>query len=196
MRKLANSAIRAAVLLGALLAVIGQAKASPVLFDASGSFTDGSTLSGTITIDPTSGLATAEDLTVSGGTSGYVSPLTFDLTPPALTQANNQGAGHVWLDGSDLSNSWQLQVDIAKPTLIGYAGGNLVVSSFPPDGTYFTAFGEGGANLVSGKLAEVVTTPAPPTIVLLVSALFTAGAFHFVRRRRLSLVCAPVPLNQ
>jgi hypothetical protein len=196
MRKLAKSAVRAAVLLGALLAPVGYAKASPVLFDASGSFTDGSTLAGTITIDPTSGLATAEALTISGGTSGYVSPLTFDSTPPALAQANNQGAGHVWLDGSDLSNSWQLRVDIAQPTLVGYTGGNLVVSSFPPDGTFFTAFGEGGANLVSGTLTEVITTPAPPTIVLLGSALFTAAAFHFVRRRRLSLVCAAAPLNR
>ncbi len=195
MRKLAKSTLRAAVLLGALLAPVGHAKASPVLFDASGSFTDGSTLAGTITIDPTSGLATAEDLSISGGRSGYPSPLIFDLTPPALTQANNQGAGNVWLDGSDLSNSWQLQVDIPGPTLVGYAGGDLVVSSFPPDGTYFTAFGEGGANLVSGTLTAV-TAPAPPTIVLLASALLTAGAFHFVRRRRLTPACAPVPLNQ
>jgi hypothetical protein len=195
MRKLANSAIRAGVLLAALLAVVGHAQASPVLFDASGSFTDGSTLSGTITIDPTTGLATAENLSISGGSSGYVSPLLFDATPPALQQQDNQGAGNVWLNSSDVSNSWQLRVDIPGPTLVGYAGGPLVVSSFPPDGTYFTASGEGGANLLSGSLTAV-TTPAPPTIVLLASALFTAGAFHLVRRRRLSLVCAVVPLNQ
>jgi len=193
MPKLVKSTFRAAVLLGALLAFVGQGQASPVLFDASGSFTDGSTLSGTMTIDPTSGLATAEDLFVSGGTSGYASPLEFKLTPP--TQADNQGAGHVWLDGSDLSNSWQLRVAIASPNLIAYAGGDLVVSSFPPDGTFFTAFGEGGANLVSGTLTAV-TTPAPPTIVLLASAVLAAGGFHFLRRRRLSPVCAAAPLNR
>jgi len=195
MRKLANSAIRAAVLLGALLALVGHANASPVIFDASGTFTDSSTLSGTITIDPTTGLATAENLSISGGTSGYVSPLLFVATPPALMQTDNAGAGNVWLDSTDVSNSWQLRVDIPGPTLLGYGGGPLVISSFPPDGTYFTAFGEGGANLLSGSLTAV-TTPAPPTIVLLGSALFTTGAFHVVRRRRLSLVCAAVPLNR
>jgi hypothetical protein len=194
MRKLVKSAFRAAVLLCAILAVTGQAKASPTVFDATGTFTDGSSLSGTITIDPTSGLATAEDLFVSGGTSGYVSPLEFNLIPPALTQANNQGAGNVWLGGSDLSNNWQLQVDIPGPTLVGYAGSNLIVSSFPPDGTYFTAFGEGGANLVSGTLTAV-TTPAPPAIVLLASAVLAAGGFQFVRRRRLSPAAASAPLN-
>jgi len=195
MRKLASSAFRAAVLLGALLALAGHAKASPVIFDASGTFTDSSTLSGTITIDPTTGLATAENLSISGGTSGYVSPLLFVATPPALMQTDNAGAGNVWLDSTDVSNSWQLRVDIPGPTLLGYGGGPLVISSFPPDGTYFTAFGEGGANLLSGSLTAV-TTPAPPTIVLLASALFTAGAFHFVRRRQLSLVYVPAPANQ
>jgi hypothetical protein len=195
MRKLANSTFRAAVLLCALLALVGRVQASPVLFDAKGTFTDGSSLSGSVTIDPVSGLATAEDLSISGGTSGYVSPLVFDATPPALNQQDNQGAGHVWLDSSDLSNTFQLRVDLPGPTLIGYAGGNLIVSSFPPDGTFFSASGEGGANLISGTLTAV-TTPAPPTIVLLASALLTAGGFHFVRRRRLSPVCAAAPLNQ
>jgi hypothetical protein len=193
MRKLANSTFRAAVLLCALLALTAQAKASPVLFGAKGTFTDGSMLSGTVTIDPVSGLATAEDLTISGGTSGYVSPLEFDATPPALNQQDNQGAGNVWLDSSDLSNTFQLRVDIPGPTLIGYAGGPLVVSSFPPDGTFFSASGEGGANLISGTLTPA---PAPPTIVLLASALLTAGGFHFVRRRQSSLVCAAAPLNR
>jgi hypothetical protein len=194
MRKLAESTFRAAVLLCALLALAGRVQASPIVFHASGFFTDNSTLSGTITIDPTTGLATAEDLTISGGTSGYVSPLVFDATPPALMQLDNQGAGNVWLDSSDLSNTFQLRVDIPGPTLLGYAGGDLVVSSFPPDGTFFTASGEGGANLVSGSLTAV-TTPAPPSIVLLGSALLTVGGFHSVRRRRSSLVCAAAPLN-
>jgi len=195
MRKLAKSTFRTAVLLCAVLALVGQAKASPIVFDASGSFTDGSTLSGTLTIDPISGVATAEDLSLTGGSAGYVSPLTFVATPPALVQTNNAGAGNVWLDSSDLTNTWQLRVDIPGPTLVGYAGGDLVVSSFPPDGTFFSASGEGGANLISGTLTAV-TTPAPPTIVLLASALLTAGGFHFVRRRRLSPVCAAAPLNQ
>ena len=195
MRKLAKSTFRTAVLLCAVLALVGQAKASPIVFDASGSFTDGSTLSGTLTIDPTSGVATAEDLSLTGGSAGYVSPLTFVATPPALVQTNNAGASHVWLDSSDLTNTWQLRVDIPGPTLVGYAGGDLVVSSFPPDGTFFTASGEGGGNLISGSLTAV-TTPAPPSIVLLASALLTAGGFHSVRRRRSSLVCAAAPLNR
>jgi hypothetical protein len=194
MRKLAKSTFLAAVLLCAVLGLGGHAQASPIVFDASGTFTDGSTLSGTLTIDPTSGVATAEDLFLSGGSAGYVSPLTFAATPHALNQQDNQGAGNVWLDSSDLTNTWQLRVDIPGPTLVGYAGGDLIVSSFPPDGTFFTASGEGGANLIAGSLTAV-TAPAPPSIVLLGSALLTVGGFHSVRRRRLSLVCAAAPLN-
>jgi hypothetical protein len=183
-----KSTSRAAVALCALLFLAGQVKASPILFTASGSFTDGSTLSGTITIDPTSEIATEMDLFLKGGTAGYVGTLEFKASPPANPPTPPQDAGEVWFQASD-SNSDFLQISILGSDLMGYAGGplSLVPTSSQGDGTYFYLKGdEGSGNLEVGSLTPSITTPQPTSMTLLTSGFLAAGGFHFIRRRRKS----------
>jgi hypothetical protein len=194
MPKLAKSTIRVAVPLCMLLALAGRAQASPILFDALGNFSDGSMLTGTVTIDTATDQLTAMDLTVAGGTSFSGPSLEFFTN---LTQADQQGtsANETWLGASTLNNAWQFQLVLPVPNLLSYTGGPIIGSVAPPFGTpsNFSAFGEGGSQLLSGTLTEdVSTTPEPPTIVMLSMGLLTIGGFYFVRRRRGTADSIPV----
>jgi hypothetical protein len=183
-----KSTSRAAVALCALLSLAGQAKASPILFTASGSFSDRSTLSGTITIDPTSEIATEMDLFITPSGVDYAGTREFNASPPANPPTPPQDAGEVWFQDRNPSGDF-LQISILSSDLVGYAGGplSLVPTPFPGDGTYFTiGGGEGNGNLISGSLTPEITTPEPTCVTLLASGFFAAGAFHFVRRRRKS----------
>ena len=60
----------AALFLAAFIAIPTQSRADFItVFDATGDFSDGSTLAGTVTIDATTGMAIAASLTVTGPTS-------------------------------------------------------------------------------------------------------------------------------
>jgi len=189
MGKDVRSILRAAALLCVSLALAGQVKASPILFTAKGSFSDGSTLSGRITIDPTSEIATEMDLFVSPSRGDYAGTREFKASPPANPSPPPQFSGEVWFTASN-PNSDFLQISILGSDLMAYAGGPLplVPTPFPGDGTYFElGGGEGNGNLVVASLTPSITTPQPTSMTLLASGFLAAGGFHFVLRRRTAL---------
>src|SRR5579863_4472981 len=64
---LAKWALRAALLVGVMVALARQAAAAPVVFEALGRFSNGSPLSGTITIDTATGKVLSADLSAMYG---------------------------------------------------------------------------------------------------------------------------------
>lgn len=157
-------------------------RADSTTFDASGTFGDGSALTGTVMIDTSTGLVTAIDLSV--GPPGNVGPLTTfvqsTLAAQTATAVDATGTG-----GSELF------LLLPDGSLIGYAGSDLC--STTEVCTVFGAFsfyGEGGvlvSALTSGDLTEAtsgVTAPEPSSMFLLVTGLL--GLVGALRHKRLA----------
>ena len=111
----------------------GYVSAADVTFDASGTFGDGSTLSGSLVIDTALGIVqpTGMDLIVSGGTTlGASGSLTFD-TLSFAGEEESYGPGNVWYaveatDSADSGPRIELDLDLVSATnLMNYDGGAL-----------------------------------------------------------------------
>ena len=159
----------------------------PILFTASGTFSDGSMLSGTVTIDPSSEIATEMDLFVykSGRLLWYAQ---FKASPPAnppvpAIRRRSMVPRYEPKLGFPANLHSQFRprgIRRWSPTPSPY--------SLSGDGTYFTLRGgEGNGNLDFGSLTPETTTPQPTSMTLLASGFLAAGGFHFVRRRRTAL---------
>jgi hypothetical protein len=88
-------------------------------FDATGTFDDGSTLSGTVTIDVTTGGATAIDLTTSPP-----DPFSFSTI---INQFSTSGRSLIV--GDKPAGNAHLIFDIPEANLVGYTGGTLSTDS-------------------------------------------------------------------
>jgi hypothetical protein len=111
------------VLLLAVLLSLGVTQASAdtiTVFDASGTFADGSTLSGTIDIDVTTGVATGVDLTVSAPDS-----VTFTVIP-----SQHPIGGASFIEAGSLASHDVITLGVTG-SLVGYDGGALGSSSDP-----------------------------------------------------------------
>jgi hypothetical protein len=148
-----------------------------VTFDASGVFQSGSTLSGTLTLDSTTGIFTAVDLFVS-------SPDTLAFN--AVAQLCSYPVAGICTIQSGNGSAYQppvLVLDVIATSLIGYTGGSIGSETSPDFGyssnIYFGA-GIPDDSLTSGRLT---TTPEPSSIALLGTGLLALGGFA---RRRLA----------
>ena len=165
-----------AVLLPAVLLSLGatQALADTItVFDASGSFADGSTLSGTIDIDVTTGVATGVDLTVSAPDS-----VTFTVIP-----SQHSIGGGSFIEAGSLASRDVVTLGITG-SLVGYDGGAL--GSFRDPGLAESSLDEPSitAFLDSGQLTpEVPSVPEPSPAVLLGSGLLLVPVVVSARRR-------------
>jgi hypothetical protein len=162
------------------------AYAAPVAFNVSGTFVDGTALSGTITIDTAAGTVTAVNVTLgspdantytviqtgvgSGAPSYYSIPLGTAASPQGLPSLN-------------------LLIP-PRTTLVGYAGGALCSDSAPCSGvTSGVWLGVGNAvALTSGSLSTSgptppPSTPAPPTWALIGLAILLAASAAMLRGR-------------
>ncbi len=192
-----NPIISSTLIAAALLA--GPAlKAASLTFDATGTFSDGATLGGTIHIDTGSGTVTSSDLVITGNAS--LSPITFDTVAFGGLQ---EGAGgeNVWNDielGASAAPGWGIDLIVLlgpATSLVGYTGGDLCAMS--TDGSTFTcpvteffsryssnienAFTGGPyAFLTSGSLSEPAASPEPASACLLLAG---SAALVFWRRR-------------
>lgn len=149
------------------------------LFAATGTFQDSSTLSGTLTINTTTGLITAADLAVQ-----------YNITPTVtemFTQILGQTPNSVTLEGNDFS---ALSVYINVSTLMGFAGGALcsttvsctgsvVTDVSPSTGIHGVPFND---FLTSGTLTVPVAAPEPSTIVLFGVTLLGLAAAASARK--------------
>jgi hypothetical protein len=171
----------------ALLAPV--AHAGVVTFDASGTFQDGSVLSGTMLIDTAIGSITGGDLAVSGNAADFTSlelQRTWPPTSPFLTEVQ-------FGNGRPTANS--LTFLFPPVSLVGYTGGIICgisstcidqaglhyfsnISTF--DGQFFSNF----IDLDSGSLRPA-GVPEPSTAVLSLAGLALA-ALRLRRRSRSS----------
>jgi hypothetical protein len=173
------------VVLAVLLLVVGVPSAyadTVTTFDATGTFGDGSTLTGTVMIDITNGLVTAVDLSV--GSPGDLGPLTAFVQSTIATNT----ATAVDVTGTGGAELFLLLPD---GSLIGYGGSDLC--STTEVCTVFGAFsfyGKSGmlvSALISGNLTEAttgVTTPEPSSMFLLTTGLL--GLVGALRHKRLA----------
>jgi PEP-CTERM motif len=110
------------LLAGVALGVFGsQASATPIVFDVTGTFSDGSSLDGTITLDPTTGDVSAVDLIV-----GVPWSLEFDVV-----QSQTHGGPVVPTLETGLTASGRptLGLLFATTSFVNYAGGQLCSTS-------------------------------------------------------------------
>lgn len=140
-------------------------------FDASGTFDNGSVMSGTVTIDVTTGAATGADINIAG---------------PSLSATLD----YIHSSGADYfdDNSWTLVVSTGQSidpyiffyidtsaagskTLVGYAGGPLYSNTMlGSDGgsTFINNYPNGYPGLVSGSFSPETDVPEPATYWLMV----------------------------
>jgi hypothetical protein len=174
-----------------------RAKAAVIVdFNASGSFQDGSSLSGTITIDTAIGMATAADLTV--GTPGGMelnsaSPNDFGVIPDFISTPSGE-AYEIRLFASkqfSLIFAREELINIILPveSLEGYSGGSIALGGGRLDSGYFNGFlspQPSGlqSDLSFGELTAVSTAVPEPTAIVDLCPILLLLAGHRCLRRR------------
>ena len=146
--------------LGAAIALVApvRVRANSIVFNAFGTFSNGSTLTGTVTIDTTLGNVTAASLFTT--TSGAAGPFT-------LTSQGVDPSGNYSLVTSYPGTFFQLILNFSTGTLVGYAGGpfcsgttlcNALPNAFEASQLQSGAF---QVFLSTGGLTVPAPTPAP-----------------------------------
>lgn len=181
-------------LLATLLVGVQTASAADTVFTLSGTFFDSSTVSGTFTINVTTGVVTASSLSYGGQT--YTDILTGPFAQGPFTGSTSSGqtpvpVGYAVDTGisSDLPRlDFLIPGTSAVDSLVGYLGGSLcsLNTLCGPDqvgnswvGAFHAANGSTITALQSGQLSNV---PEPPTVILLSTSLLGLGLWLQSRR--------------
>ena len=164
-----------------LCLVFGLCFAAPIahadtVFTVTGSFDNGAILSGTATINTSTGIVTAFDLSTTGA---FVSG-PYTTVDPGQGPFFNQ-----YFVSSTLSI---FGIDLLFPppgSLVGYAGGSLCSDLVP---CTFISFLAGPSplatfNLTSGSLTPQAATPEPSSLFLMLAG---AGLVSAMRKRRIA----------
>ena len=138
---IARPTLAVSVLVFVLLYLAGKANADTIIeFNASGTFADGSSLSGTVTIDTTIGVATAADLTVVGNGPNFdfiFQVPKFGVVPQLFSNEPNHDLifgvqkPTIELFALNLDISAIEYIGIVLPvSLDGYSGGPIIFGDF------------------------------------------------------------------
>ena len=155
-----------------------SASFAQTVFTASGTFANGATLGGTVTINPATGEVTAINLTVSA-------PISATLT---VAEGTGFGAAYVDFGVGTVSGTTDMTVALPGTTLVGFSGGPLCSTSAPCGGISSGVRVSGVlTQLTSGSLtsgSSAAATPAPPSLWLALSGCLAAFVYALRRRRR------------
>jgi hypothetical protein len=188
-----------ALAVASITAAAAQAKADIITtYNVSGTYQDGATVSGTLTMDTTTATATAIDVHVTNpGFPATYGPFDFVSSPTTFvfntTDLSSPPADVVKvLIEPDPSISNFLQLDVVAPGFTWPTGviplSTITFAGPGYDSAYgvfdFT-FGVGNlyeSDLVSGELTPI-NTPEPASLTLLASGFVAVGGFGLFRRR-------------
>jgi hypothetical protein len=144
-----------------------------VTFDATGTFTDGTELGGSLTIDITTGDITTCDLTTSG-------PITSTLTVSYGTVGTSGGYTDFLVGENGNYPIFAFSVDATS--LVGFQGGYFSSNDQPLGGYVSALYTSTSSNvaLVSGDLTSVPEPASLPILGLGASLLVVAGRRGFI----------------
>jgi len=174
-------------LAAALIALLApRAVLADTVFTASGTFSDGSTLSGTVTINTTTGAVTGADLLWTD----VAAPLSTDILLGVVF-------GNLQLSAEDTTGVDYIELDFpfnSQSFPVGYAGGPLCSNS-DTAGFCYSDTSLAGANLTptplvvyleQGSLTPPAGVPAPEPRGLLLLSIGLLGLMGVIRRKRLA----------
>lgn len=161
MRRLAFGLAVIGTLIGGLAA--GSARADVITtFNATGTFADGATLSGTVTIDSTTGVMTAADLGISA-------PDNLTLTNLYFQEANYPLSG-IYEGAVNAGPTYPVLIfGMPVSTLDGYDGGDLLSTSQTTSG-YTSALYLSSTDINPLSQGTLSPVPEPSSIVVLSTA--------------------------
>jgi hypothetical protein len=148
-----------------LLALVVLKPVRADIFQASGTFSDGSSLTGTVTIDTTTGTVTAENLMV--GLS--LGPFSINI------QQSVEQSLYVEIQSTPVQSAYDFAMFLPTSTLVGYSGGSIC--SFNEGCVYYVdsqpyvddsdLISLNGENILRAGTLTSVTTPEPSSLFLL-----------------------------
>jgi len=148
-------------------------------FQATGLFTDGSTLGGTLTIDTNVGTVTASDLTISG--AGTFSTLVFQF---------NYGAPAFYsVIADNTAGTEEFSFGLLADSLVGYTGGDFCGDSNGGSCLssvfYPTSDPSNQVSLSNGSLTGTSGVAPEPAALSFLGTAFAVGLmFHYGSRKR------------